>query len=292
MQARVKPALLIAAIAVPCLAVLAFIERGVLLDLLGSVLQYGIGIQRDFTRNIGHRMRDVRDGGDPASLWIALGFAFTYGVAHALGPGHGKFVVTTYFLAHERRPWRGFLMGIQIAVMHVISAIAIVLIAHYLATRFWGPTGDMPVLRSVSYGSIALVGLYMLWKALRSTPHEHHDHDHGSCGHNHGDSGKQGLLSFTVGVAPCSGAVLLLIFAFANDLVPLGLLMTAAIAGGMAVTMIGLGLAAIFARRMVIRRLAKSGKTGSGRVGRIVELTGAGLITLFGLAMTVVSVAI
>jgi ABC-type nickel/cobalt efflux system permease component RcnA len=272
------------------LAGLAYVEREALATLVSSILQAGIGIQRDFTRSIGHRMREVKAGGSPDSLWIALGFAFTYGVAHALGPGHGKFVVTTYFLAHERRPWKGFLMGIQIAVMHVISAIAIVLVAHYFARRFWGPTGDMPVLRTVSYASIALVGFYMLWRALRGRRHNH-DHDHAACGHAHGDQGRQGLLSFTVGVAPCSGAVLLLIFAFANDLVPLGLLMTGAIAAGMALTMISLGLAAIFARRLVVRRLAESGRSGPSRFGQLVEFGGAALIILFGTAMTIVSLA-
>ncbi len=267
-------------------AVLLFIEHDLAARVLHHLFQTGIDIQRDFNRTLAHRLREVKEGGSPGSLWIALGLAFTYGVVHAIGPGHGKFVVTTYFLSHERRVWRGFLMGGQLAIMHVISAIVIVLLAHYLATRLWGPTGDMPGLRTASYACIALVGFYMLWKAWRADDHGHagcnHAHDHG---HNH--DGRQGLLSFTIGIAPCSGAVLLLIYCFANDIVWLGLLMTAAIALGMAITMIALGLLAIFARRLVVARIAQEETTS--RLARVVEFGGATLIVLFGLGMTAAS---
>jgi ABC-type nickel/cobalt efflux system permease component RcnA len=252
-----------------------------------AALQYGIELQRSFNRDLVHHLRAAKDGGDPQALWLAVGLAFAYGVFHALGPGHGKFVVVTYFLAHQRRVARGFLMGTQIAVMHVVSAIVIVLIAHYLAIHIWGPTGDMPGLRTASYACIALAGAYMMWRALR--PHEYGD----CCGHadhNHGgDKGKQGLLSFTVGIAPCSGAVLLLIYCFANDIVPLGILMVSMIALGMALTMITLGLASILARHFVMKRLEvrKSGTTE--KLTRIIEIGGASFIILFGLTMTITS---
>jgi ABC-type nickel/cobalt efflux system permease component RcnA len=248
-----------------------------------DALAYGIELQRSFNRDLAHHLRAAKDGSDPHALFLAMGLAFAYGVFHALGPGHGKFVVVTYFLAHQRRVWRGFVMGTQIAVLHVISAIVIVLIAHYLAVHFWGPTGDMPALRTASYACIALAGAYMMWRALRH--HEHGDH----CNHSHGDEGKQGLLSFTVGIAPCSGAVLLLIYCFANDVVPLGILMVSVIALGMALTMIALGLASILARHFVMRRLEQRKSGTTEKLTRLIEIGGATLIILFGLAMTITS---
>ena len=258
-----------------------------LIPYVHDALHYGIELQRSFNRDLAHHLRAAKDGSDPAALWLAVGLAFAYGVFHALGPGHGKFVVVTYFLAHQRRVARGFLMGTQIAVMHVVSAIIIVLIAHYLAVHIWGPTGDMPGLRTASYASIALAGFYMMWRALRH--HEHDDHC-GHTSHNHGgDEGKQGLLSFTIGIAPCSGAVLLLIYAFANDVVPLGILMVTVIAFGMAITMIGLGLASIMARHFVMQRIEAKRSGATEKLTRIIEIGGATLIILFGLAMTVTS---
>ena len=54
-----------------------------------------------------------------------LAFAFLYGVLHTLGPGHGKVVVVSYFVSRDARLWRGVLMGVQIAVTHVLSAVAL-----------------------------------------------------------------------------------------------------------------------------------------------------------------------
>jgi nickel/cobalt exporter len=233
-------------------------------------------------------MHQAKDGGHPGALAAAFGLCFLYGVLHALGPGHGKFVVMTYFLSHQRRWARGFLMGTQIAVMHVVSAIVIFLLAHYAAERLYDrSTGDMPALRTLSYGSILGIGIYMLWRALAGTKagcgcaHEGHGHTH-----EHGNE-KQGLLSLAVGVAPCSGAVLLLLFAFANDLVWLGIALTVAIAAGMAVTMIALGLASIFARQLMAARFERTGTVSAWP--KRVELAGACLIILFGGAMTAVS---
>jgi nickel/cobalt transporter (NicO) family protein len=67
--------------------------------------------QRDANRLIATHMRAIRDGETSVPLLIGAGLAFLYGVVHALGPGHGKLVVVTYFLAHEARVGRGLLMA-------------------------------------------------------------------------------------------------------------------------------------------------------------------------------------
>jgi ABC-type nickel/cobalt efflux system permease component RcnA len=269
--------------------IIALLERHTVVSGFSWLLGQMIEVQRSFNRNLAHHLREANDNNDSASLWAALGLAFTYGVVHAAGPGHGKFVVTTYFLSHQRRIWRGFMMGTQIAVMHVISAIIIVLIAHYLAQRFWDASGDMPGLRVASYACIAAVGFFMLWRAWRERLSGASGHTHDAhCHHHHGEGTNQGLLSLAVGVAPCSGAVLLLIFAFANDLVGIGILMTVAIAVGMALTMIGLGLFTIMARHFVTRHLITEGGRAS-KIGAIVETAGAILIILFGLSMALAS---
>src|ERR1700722_6225354 len=42
----------------------------------------------------------VRDTHSHTAIALILGLAFLYGVLHALGPGHGKAVVASYFLAN------------------------------------------------------------------------------------------------------------------------------------------------------------------------------------------------
>jgi ABC-type nickel/cobalt efflux system permease component RcnA len=82
--------------------------------------------QREANRLIATHMRAIRDGESSLPLVIGAGLAFLYGVVHALGPGHGKLVVVSYFLSREAQIGRGLLMGLQIAVFHVISAMVVV----------------------------------------------------------------------------------------------------------------------------------------------------------------------
>ena len=58
-------------------------------------------------------------------VWVLL-LGFVYGVVHAIGPGHGKAVVTSYFLSQDKK-WRdGVIMGFEIGLSHVTSAIIFV----------------------------------------------------------------------------------------------------------------------------------------------------------------------
>ena len=241
--------------------------------------------QRKANAEIAVRMRAIRDHSSPAAFWVALGLAFLYGVLHAAGPGHGKAVVVSYFLAREARIGRGLRMGAQIAFFHVISAIVIVSLADLLLRRsFGGMPGEIPAVRIASYGSILLIGLVMLVQGIRHAvsgghAHHHHHHHHDGCAHGHG--AHQGLLAFGVGLIPCTGAVLVMLYALANDIVLAGAAMVAAIGVGMAATMAGLGLLAVVARRFVTSMFAHH-KDGGGRLGLVLEIGGALVITLLG----------
>ena len=94
--------------------------------------------------------------------------AFAYGVLHALGPGHGKVVVVSYFLSRDAQIMRGFLMGLQIAVFHVLSAAVVVALADLvLRQAFGGAPAEVAGVRLASYGLIALIGCSMLVQAVR-----------------------------------------------------------------------------------------------------------------------------
>ena len=256
---------------------------------IARVGQAMLEFQRKANAEIAVRMRAIRDHSSPAAFWVALGLAFLYGVLHAAGPGHGKAVVVSYFLAREARIGRGLRMGAQIAFFHVISAIVIVSLADLLLRRsFGGMPGEIPAVRIASYGSILLIGLIMLVQAVRRAVgggHGHHHH-HDGCAHGHG--AHQSLLAFGVGLIPCTGAVLVMLYALANDIVLAGAALVAAIGVGMAATMAGLGLLAVVARRFVTRIFAGH-QAGGGRLGLVLEIGGALVITLLGGLLLAVS---
>jgi nickel/cobalt transporter (NicO) family protein len=208
--------------------------------------------QRDANRLIATHMRAIRDGETSVPLLIGAGLAFLYGVVHALGPGHGKLVVVTYFLAREARVGRGLLMGLQIAVLHVISAMVVVALADLLLRQaLGGPPAEVAGARLASYGLIALLGTAMIGRSYRrrhgiEVSHACCAHGHAAHGHDHAHGGEgrgveQGALSLGVGLVPCTGAVLILLYAMANDILLAGMMLVAAIAAGMAMTMGGSG---------------------------------------------------
>ena len=142
--------------------------------------------------------------------------------------------------------------------------------------------------------------------ALAVAAHHHHDHDHhhghdhhhdhshvhdDHCGHSHGPmpdelagpgGWRRGVAAIlTVGIRPCSGAILVLVFALAQGLFWAGIAATFVMGLGTAITVATIAVVAVFAKD-VARRLS-AGRDGSGAlVMRGIEFAAAGLVLLFG----------
>jgi nickel/cobalt transporter (NicO) family protein len=260
------------------------------LAIIGRAL---LTFQREVNRLIAQHMRAIREGEGSIPLLIGIGLAFLYGVIHTLGPGHGKLVVVSYFLSREARIGRGLLMGLQIAIFHVISAIVVVALADLLLRRaFGGAPAEVAGVRLFSYGLIASIGAVMLAQAIRRSQQRragivvadgccggHVGHDHGPAGEARNQI-QQGGLSLGVGLVPCTGAVLILLYAVANDILFAGVLLAVAIAAGMAITMGGLGILAVVARQAVASRI--EARTKGGRLAAVSDYGGALAIMAIG----------
>jgi ABC-type nickel/cobalt efflux system permease component RcnA len=249
--------------------------------------------QREANRLIAQHMRAIRTGESSTALLIGIGLAFLYGVVHALGPGHGKLVVVSYFLSREARVGRGLLMGLQIAIFHVLSAMVVVALADLVLRRaFGGAPAEVAGVRLFSYGLIALIGAVMLAQAVRRSRQRRAGVEvAGCCGAHDGsahhgppdarEQAQQGALSLGVGLVPCTGAVLILLYAVANDILFAGMLLVAAIAAGMAITMGGLGILSVIARQAVASRI-EAGAGGNGRLAAVTDYAGALAIMAIG----------
>lgn len=125
--------------------------------------------------------------------------------------------------------------------------------------------------------------------------HSHHDHVHDEhCGHSHGPTPDQlagpggwarGLSAvFTVGIRPCSGAILVLVFALAQGMFWAGIAATFVMGLGTAITVATIAVIAVSAKGLA-GRLA-GGRDGSGAlVMRGIEFGAAALVMLFGVGL-------
>jgi nickel/cobalt transporter (NicO) family protein len=131
--------------------------------------------------------------------------------------------------------------------------------------------------------------------------HDHaHDHDHDGhvhdehCGHSHGPmpselagpgGWRRGLGAiFAVGLRPCSGAILVLVFALAQGLFWAGIAATFAMGIGTAITVAAIAVLAVSAGG-VARRLSGASDGSGALIMRGIEFAAAGLVLLFGVGL-------
>jgi nickel/cobalt transporter (NicO) family protein len=127
--------------------------------------------------------------------------------------------------------------------------------------------------------------------------HSRDDHDHvhdEHCGHSHGPDPSQlagpggwrrGLAAiFAVGIRPCSGAILVLVFALAQGLFWAGVAATFVMGLGTAITVATIAVVAVSARGLA-QRLSGASDGGGALIMRGVELGAAALVLLFGVGL-------
>lgn len=136
--------------------------------------------------------------------------------------------------------------------------------------------------------------------------HSHQGHSHAAgevcaaCGHSHApDPSMLGGDRFNwrtawaavaaVGIRPCSGALIVLTFAFLNGLWIGGILSVFAMALGTALTVAGLATLAVTAKNWAVA-VAGDGRVGN-RVHAAIEIGGAALVMLLGLTMLAASLS-
>jgi ABC-type nickel/cobalt efflux system permease component RcnA len=294
----------------------------------GGIFAWVAFYQAEFYRALTEALTNVKDSGHAFSLLAAL--SFLYGVFHAVGPGHGKAVITSYLLASHQTVRRGIVISFAAALMQGFTAIAIVLIAAgFLRTTAIGMTRATDWFEIASYGLIAAVGAWLLWtKAARqhhhhahahvhaghhqhkpshhnldigTTGHHHaceadHDHNHEAhdCGHSHAPDPRLLVQPLTlwrawaatlaVGIRPCSGAIIVLVFALSQNLLLVGIGSVLVMAFGTFLTVSALAALAVFAKDMALH-FANLDLNAARRITRILEIGGALAVLLLGVTL-------
>ena len=250
--------------------------------------EYLINFQRRANAEVATHMKAIEKGEDLGAFFLGLAVAFVYGMVHAFGPGHGKFIIVSYFLGREVRVRQGLLLAAQMSIVHVIAAIIIVWLADVVLKAGFGiGLTEVPGVRAGSFLIIVGIGLYMLYQAVKISRNPsadiEHGHSHGHS-HSHGGSAEGGILALAAGMVPCPGAVLVMLYAVANDMIYPGFILVASMSVGIGLSISVMGVSAIIARQTVTRILEKSGGSNSVNIFRsIMNYTGAIFVTLIGL---------
>jgi ABC-type nickel/cobalt efflux system permease component RcnA len=287
----------------------------------GGIFGWVLRTQQSLQRDLATGVKNLKSENAMAGAVVLAALSFIYGVVHAVGPGHGKMVISSYDVANEQTVRRGVIISFIAAALQALTAVALVgilafaLNASGLQINAWSNQ-----LETVSYALIALVGAWLLAKQLirlyrrwqdrrvsaSDTAHDHHHGDHGHHHHDHAhahhdhaegeacnhivdvrdlagpfDWRKILAVVFSVGIRPCTGAILVLIFALTQGMFWAGVAATFAMALGTAITVAALATLALGSRELALKL---GGRTGAfaDAVWTLCAIGGSALILLFG----------
>lgn len=283
----------------------------------GTALAYIAERQAQFYRGLTGAVRALKEDG--GAVWLLAGLSFLYGVFHAAGPGHGKAVLTSYILADGATLKRGVALSFAAAAVQATTAVLVVsILALALNATGIAMTNASWWLEVGSYALVMLIGLWLIASktglADRLRPAARrpaslgaaavmagHGSDCSCCGHAHMPDGRRvGAMSrreaattvFAIGIRPCTGAIIVLVFALAQGLFLAGIASAYVMALGTAITVATIAAIAVLAKRLAVHLLAGHWGSGAGvRATKAVEIGGAMLVFLFGLTLFVGAMA-
>lgn len=251
---------------------------------INKMIKFSLKAQRKLSSHINKRINIIQKGQDFLSVFVVLFFGFVYGAVHALGPGHGKIIISSYFLSRDSKVKDGIMMGLSTAFTHGLSSIVFVSILDLTIRSFVGQDDRMFYMQRVSYVFIMLIGGYLLLRTLMENVKRfkkialpgssvdtdnknntekndkvahchcgHHSHSHGFSLKGFKENKSMYVLSFITGMVPCTGSMLIMLYTMSKGVLWLGILTVLSISLGIAITLIGFGIVSILSRKIMTK---------------------------------------
>lgn len=219
---------------------------------------------------------------------LILLFAYIYGVIHAIGPGHGKTLVASYFLSNDRSYSKALFISLAIGIVHTFSAFLLTLVIYFTINTFLAQFMDNTIMitTKVSAFIIIVIALYLLYKKLQAysnskkplafstTPHI------SSCGCGSCKVDKNSTdaaLIISAGIIPCPGTVTIFIFSLSMGLYFLGFLSAFIMSLGMSTIIFISALISVSVRKKALKK--------HSRIQIILEYLSLALIFILGIIL-------
>ena len=299
---------------IQAILLLTFICIGLMLYLNWyALISQIVESQKHFHGLLAQHVKGISE--DPVGHGLTLvGLSFTYGVFHAIGPGHGKAVIVAYLGSHKESLKRGALISLLAALFQALVAILLVVVlAKLLSIKFSAVNAYADDITTVSYLLVMALGGFLFmtasirqFKRMRlkqaaakhAHPHTHshphqHNHDEDTCcgGHHVHQSAPQESWSRSIGVIismgmrPCAGAIVVLIYAHLVGAFEYGVLATFMMGLGTGLSIAGIALGTQLAKNWFVN-LAKSGLFQSSiHTGNWLRMAGGVIIFLLGFSL-------
>lgn len=200
------------------------------------------------------------------------GLSFIYGLLHSLGPGHGKIIVTTYLATHPAKVKTSLWLSTLAALMQAVVAILLVsslLLIFNSSMREVNNKAELFI--SFSFLSIILLASFIILRTLKQLHSLYSSQSKtkknsaakipDNCTHKHfataseieqASSFREYIaIILSIGIRPCTGAIMILLFANMLDLYWLGIISAFVMALGTAITVSCIAVLTLSGKKLI-----------------------------------------
>ncbi|MCG8632418.1 MAG: hypothetical protein MI863_01250, partial [Desulfobacterales bacterium] len=207
--------------------------------------------QHQLREKMSNLMREVKSEKKIIPVFLLTVFAFFYGVIHSAGPGHGKAVALSYILTCKPKISQSLIFGNLVALTHGFSGIILVLIVKFILDASITKSLETTIYatRIISYSLVSMMGVFLFLKGLKSWFRKASVANQTQARLFTGPF----ATALVVGLIPCPGVVMVMLFAISLNLTCLGILLGTCIAAGMATTITVVVLAGMSGKSLILK---------------------------------------
>lgn len=194
-------------------------------------------LQQGLNKDIAMKIKELKQQQEPLLLVSLLFMSFIYGIVHAIGPGHGKSIISSWIIAQQRDLSTVIFVAGLAAAAHALSATLIVGGTYVLLGKFATvSTQKLNTYLQIAAAILVIgMGLAMLIRLF-----------HGRFSQNRSDRGQASprlwaspsVVALSIGVVPCPVTSVVLIFCLTLGLIWQGLLLVLSFAAGMGISLV------------------------------------------------------
>lgn len=241
--------------------------------------------QKIFNAQLSASLNALGENQSTAGLTLVM-ISFLYGVFHAVGPGHGKFMLTGYLSLEKTKLNQAMKITFASALVQGVVAVllvSIIVAIFTLSRQYFNLT--LKWVERTSFVIMILLGIYWCFQTIKAMkrvkkpqiksiqlsqnipqkqPLVHHvHHENCGCGHKHLPTQKemqgakdwkaQLMLVLSIGARPCSGAILVLFLSYTLNLYFWGVISAFAMALGTGMTLSLFAFIVLMARNRAVK---------------------------------------
>ena len=222
------------------------------------------------------------------AFWTIIGLAFFYGIMHALGPGHRKTLVFSFYLTRKAPMWEPAVTSLTLAGLHGITSLLLLLIFRNVSGALSAHTDSAAIyLEGFSFILLLLLSvasiLHLLSgvfpnrfprlrfsrRSLTSDQSSNPAYNTGNYGsaryknyrsqHRTAENIQWGAFLLS-GMYPCPAALLVLVLVSTLDAAGIGIIAVIGISAGMAIPITIAAYLAWTGRQRLFKRIGKTQK--------------------------------